>query len=363
MLITWPWALVDPIRRPFVTLTRMSVYSEHKRRMPFAGEDIWNFDVGWNYLPHYFGYQLPEVVLVLLLVATVLGVVAVARHLRDSRHLLPALALLTLGLAIWLPPIYAIYKGSVLYDGYRHFLFVVPPLTVLAALLVDLGAHTLVRRVGPGAWVAVIAGLALVGGDLLVTMVALHPHEYVYFNRLIGGVAGASGNYDTDYYGNSYKEAAEGMSDYVWRTEPAKYLDTVYYYRGCISARTANKYLPPNFTGHKARPGASKHADLSLGYTRNHCDRRYPKSPVVFSVHRLGADLNVVRDLRGVEAHNQDRKQVLERMRERKRAAKQAKDEAAAANHDQSPAPAPIQPPPPPSLGPPGPPPEGITPQ
>ncbi len=327
MLIAWPWAIVDPIRRPFITLMRMSQYNEHKRRMPFAGEDIWNFDVGWNYLPHYFGYQLPEVLLALFLLGTVYGVAVVLRRIREPRYVLPALALLTLGISIWMPPLYAIYKGSILYDGYRHFLFVVPPLTVLAALLVDLGFTSLARRIGRTAWVLAALFLALVGGDLLRTMIILHPHEYVYFNRLIGGVGGAHGQYDTDYYGNTFKEAAEGMADYAWRTEPETYLDTIYYYSGCVSSGSANRYLPPNFRGHKTRPGKSKHADFYLGYTRGHCDRKYGNAPIAYSVNRFGADLNLVKDIRALEAAKLERETKMAEMRATAKAARESGDD------------------------------------
>lgn len=299
MLVAWPWALQDPLRRPFITLGRMSQYTAHKRRMPFNGEDIWNFDVGWNYLPHYFGYQLPEAVLALFLIATVVGVTTVVNNIRDPRRTLPALALLILGVSIWMPPIYAILKGSILYDAYRHFLFVVPPLTVLAALLLDSAVALLARRIGRAASVVAVAFLALVGGDLLRTMIALHPHEYVYFNRLIGGVGGAHLEYDTDYYGNTFKEAAEGLAAWTWANDRASYLDTVYYYSGCMSPAMGDRYLPPNFREYRSRPGKDKRADFFLGYTRGHCDRRHPSAPVVFSVQRGGADLNLVKDLRG----------------------------------------------------------------
>lgn len=304
MLLTWPWALLDPIRRPFLTLVRMSQYTDHKRLMPFAGQDIWTHDVDWTYLPHYFGYQLPEFVLALTLLATLVAIFTVARRITDPRHHLRALALLTLGVAIWLPPLYAIVRGSILYDGYRHFLFVVPPLTVLAALLLDLGVASLARRIGRSAQLLAAGLLALVGADLVRTMLALHPHEYVYFNRLIGGVGGAQGDYDTDYYGNSYKEAAEGLARYVWQTEPANYLDTVYYYSGCVTPFIARHYLPPNFRSQRRRPDRTRHADFFLGYTRSHCDRHHPDAPVVFAVHRRGADLNLVKDLRDGETND-----------------------------------------------------------
>ena len=41
------------------------------------------------------------------------------------------------------------------------------------------------------------------------SLVRLHPFQYTYFNCLAGGVAGAAGKYETDYWLTSYKEAIE----------------------------------------------------------------------------------------------------------------------------------------------------------
>jgi len=44
----------------------------------------------------------------------------------------------------------------------------------------------------------------------------VHPNQYVYFNQLVGGIKGASGYYDTDYYQNS------GLQDANWIREHAR---------------------------------------------------------------------------------------------------------------------------------------------
>ena len=31
-------------------------------------------------------------------------------------------------------------------------------------------------------------------------MLLNHPYEYIYYNQLVGGLNGAYGNYETDYY-------------------------------------------------------------------------------------------------------------------------------------------------------------------
>jgi hypothetical protein len=40
-------------------------------------------------------------------------------------------------------------------------------------------------------------------------MFANHPNQAVYFNELVGGIKGAYGNYETDYYMNSVKQCAD----------------------------------------------------------------------------------------------------------------------------------------------------------
>ena len=39
--------------------------------------------------------------------------------------------------------------------------------------------------------------------------VHLHPYQYIYYNSFVGGVHGAFHNYELDYWGTSYYEAAE----------------------------------------------------------------------------------------------------------------------------------------------------------
>lgn len=297
MLLPWPWALLDPIRRPFMALGRMSRFTIHKRTMPFAGEEMLTTEPRWDYLLHYFGLQLPLPVLVLVAAAVGLGVHALWRH-RARVSLRQRNVALVLVAAIMAPPTYAVVVRSVLYDGLRHFLFLVPALAVVAAL----GAVTL-PRVRPTLARPVALVLTLAGGGLVARQIAamreLHPNEYIYFNELIGGLPGAYGNYDTDYYGNSYKEGFAALAEHLWRTEPQTFLDTRYLVTGCIPDFIAIEYLQGNFVWvDKASDGAQ----FYLGYTRSDCHERYERRPELLRVERMGTLLVVVRDLRGAEA-------------------------------------------------------------
>jgi hypothetical protein len=95
------------------------------------------------------------------------------------------------------PIAYAMARQSLLYNGIRHFLFVLPPLAALAGWgwWVALGA---VRRPVPRRALAAVLALALL--EPLVWIVRSHPLEYVYFNPLGGGVARLRHRYEGDYW-------------------------------------------------------------------------------------------------------------------------------------------------------------------
>lgn len=299
MLLPWPWALLDPIRRPWLALGRMSRFTVHKRTMPFAGEEMLTTEPRWDYLLHYFGLKLPLVVLALLGVAAVLVGLAWwrSRSRRAPMGLRQRNVALVLAAAILAPPTYAVVVRSVLYDGLRHFLFLVPALVVVAGL----GAVEL-PRVRPRFTLPVALVLALGGGGLVARQLAamreLHPNQYIYFNELIGGLPGAYGNYDTDYYGNAYKEGFAALAEHLWRSDPERFVDSRYLVTGCIPDFIAIQYLQGNFAWVDK---ASQGAEFYLGYTRSECHERYARRPELLRVERMGTLLVLVRDLRGAD--------------------------------------------------------------
>ena len=46
-------------------------------------------------------------------------------------------------------------------------------------------------------------------------MAANHRYSYIYYNQLVGGLQGANGNYETDYYYVSQTEASKWLIDYL----------------------------------------------------------------------------------------------------------------------------------------------------
>ncbi len=46
-------------------------------------------------------------------------------------------------------------------------------------------------------------------------MAANHPYYYLYYNQFVGGLKGAYGNYETDYYYHTMREGAEWLQEYL----------------------------------------------------------------------------------------------------------------------------------------------------
>ncbi|MGB3077016.1 MAG: glycosyltransferase [Chitinophagales bacterium] len=196
-LLFWPYGLAAPFSNPFKALGEMQNFSTTIRIL-FDGKHIMSNEVPWNYIPVWISITTPLIILIpaaLMVVSTL----AARKYFRWEYMLL-------LIFVIIFPWAYAVYKKSSLYDGLRHFLFIVPLITVLAALFFDFLFRSAKNANVRGA----LAALLLIGIFFpLSWSIKNHPDEYCYFNELTGGIKGAYGNYETDYWMNSIRESTD----------------------------------------------------------------------------------------------------------------------------------------------------------
>ena len=205
MIATWPWGLVKPFRNPLLAFQKFSNFWDVVTIL-YEGRPVLRRDLPRDYVLRMLTLTLPE----LYPLAFLLGTVGVVLLLRKRRLAAPRLfavawlASLAAGPLAWM-----IVRHTPLYNGVRHVLFLLPVLAVLAG--VSVAAFV---RARPGRLALAAAALAL-GASAVVTvvdMVQLHPYQYVYFNRsLAGGLPGAVGRYETDYWCASFKEGLEWM--------------------------------------------------------------------------------------------------------------------------------------------------------
>ena len=63
-----------------------------------------------------------------------------------------------------------------------------------------------------------LSAWVLTGGavcSVVMTMITLHPFQYIYFNPSSGGLPAAYNRDETDYWGISHKEAATWLNQWV----------------------------------------------------------------------------------------------------------------------------------------------------
>lgn len=292
MLLFWPWAQTDPIENPLHALAFFS-HQTFPFYTLFDGQFVPASDLPWTYLPTYIALALPELVLVLLFSVPVAAGVALWRgSFRLSRE--QALASFVLGIGIIFPVAYAIAIKAVLFDGMRHFIFVLPLIAVAAAVAADRGLDWLSRfPYQRPIWVV----LALYGCAHISIMAMLHPDQYVYYNAFVGGVEGAQRKFKLDYWANSYAEAVRGLEDYLRAEYGADFEEREFTVAVCGPPISADYYFPPNFRFVRDRA----QADFFVAFTKDNCERSLPGRPI-YRVERMGALLSLVLDRRELVA-------------------------------------------------------------
>ncbi len=306
MLAFWPWAQHDPIGNALGALASFS-HETFPFNTLFDGRFVPASDLPWQYLPTHILLALPELILVLLIAAPVLGVLAAIGLTRRGfgwrRE--TVLGLFLLGLTIVFPVAYAIAIKAVLFDGMRHFMFVLPPIAVAAALTMDRAVSRLsevpYRQ-------AVYAALGLYGVVHVATMVLLHPDQYVYYNAFVGGVDGAQQKFKIDYWANSYAEAVHGLETYLQNEYGADFEEREFTVAVCGPPVSAAYYFPGNFRFVHRRD----QADFFIAFTKDNCDRALP-GRAIYRVERMGALLSLVLDRRDILAESRVAKRPLAR--------------------------------------------------
>jgi len=194
----WPWAQLNPYWRPIEALQVASQFPWESMVL-YKGEGILATNLPWHYIPTWIGITTPLVVLFFFFCG--LGRML---YKREGKSILLAFFIL-------FPPVYVIIKGSVVYDGYRHLLFIYPMIVVLAAgALVWAKELAAKRRIYT---VALMMVVVLGSYHSIYYMVRNHPNEVVYFNQIVGGVKGALYKYELDYWGNCLKQSAQWLHE------------------------------------------------------------------------------------------------------------------------------------------------------
>jgi hypothetical protein len=292
MFATWPFLWGDPIMN-FVDVFRLMSDNPTTLSVLFGGEVYRAGELPRRYLPFMLATTLTEPVWPLFFFGVFIGYFRLLKQNRDLRrgvqgadssdawrslrssldlstirNNLASLTLILLWFVILLA--YVLLRRPAMYDGLRHFLFILPPIFLFAGFAFDFLLDHL-----HSSWLyAGLILLFLVPG--MLGILRLHPYEYTYYNSFIGGTSGAFRQYETDYWLTCYKEAVETLEPKLDSTV------NLYIHR---EAYIADYYASENIKVHELRGAIDQvlPGDYVLVNTRTNEDRRIFKdaSPIL----------------------------------------------------------------------------------
>ena len=266
--LTWPYLWMNPVMHFWSSIVEMSSY-------PWFGEVLFNggkysaTELPYSYLPVLFAIQLTEPIWLLSITGWLMAV-----QDKEKKQTLVQLSLLW-----FLIPLAAfIVLRIALYDNFRQVLFILPPIFLMAGV-----AFEAVKNV---IWQTVLIVLSLLPG--ILGIVSLHPYEYIYYNSIVGGVDGAQGRFETDYWLTSYREAAEYLNQtappgsVIWADGPGN-LFSIFASKDFDVYSWSRDQVPAN-------------VDYVVVTTRSDAYKTvYPDAGIIHTIARGGADLAVIK--------------------------------------------------------------------
>ena len=130
MVITWPYLWEAPIGK-FIRVVQFMSDNPTTLQVYFYG-DLYPADaLPLRYLPAMMLFTLTEPVWPLAGLGFVIAAIRIYPQSIQWKTLLPTLGWFAI------PFIYVLLRQPPMYDGFRHFLFIVPPLFVLAGIALD----------------------------------------------------------------------------------------------------------------------------------------------------------------------------------------------------------------------------------
>lgn len=268
-LATWPYLWLNPLQKFIEVFGFMSANPTHLPVL-FGGQIYPADQLPRRYLPVLLAYTLTEPVLPLFFIGLLIAFLR-KKLITEYWTLLPVF--------LWflIPFAYVILRQPPMYDGYRHFLFILPPIFIFAGFAFEKIGDVILSRNAAKNLQLIIALLFLIPS--IYGVVQLHPYEYAYYNSFIGGVSGAFRKYETEYWLTCYKAAVENFEEQNVNLFVKREAYIAAYYADDINVRD-----------YRAELGEIQSGDYALVNTRTNEDIKFFRdAPVVLQVGRAGA--------------------------------------------------------------------------
>lgn len=194
----WPYGQQNPLSNPLNALDEMSNFKMNLSQI-WDGEKVMSGELPGSYLIKSF--------FITNTYALIGGILLFFILIRNSSKLKQPHIVYFVAFTALFPLFYIIYKKSNVYHAWRHVLFIFPSVVVMATLGWSY-LNTYITKNWNKAGIGLgIAAILLI--EPIIFIVPTFPNTVTYHNQFVGGVTGAYGNYEVDYYYNSVKQCTD----------------------------------------------------------------------------------------------------------------------------------------------------------
>jgi len=301
MTLFWPWAIMGADH----ILIAAKSFSHFEFDMSTIVNGQWfNIgDISRFYLFEYLLIRLPEVFLIGLLVSIIMcsrGLLQTSTQIRAYfSGKLPEIAL---SISLLFPLLFVLYDRPALYNGVRHFTFIIPPLAIFAGIGLS-NAYQLLKSY-PRLKMIFTGICLLLAFNTFYILFKLHPYQYIYYNHFAGkSIQQAAHQWEGDYWSSNLIESSQILTNYINTEEArtAKSADEPYYVAVCAESFQGQVYLDKRFV--VTRDWVR--ADFYISATTMNNDAML-HGKTIGVIERLGAKIAVVKDRR--ELTGEDRR-------------------------------------------------------
>jgi hypothetical protein len=289
MAIFWPWGVMSPTH-PFEAIRAFSHFSFDMTTV-VRGVVVNIGEVPPTYLLDYLSVRLPEAFLLGVISFIIFGLL----HINMPLTLLNPkkyVGYVAVVIAVVFPIVFVLFTKPALYNGVRHFTFILPPLAVIAALGVEkFWLH--LKRI-PAIHYLFTGVFSALCALTLLKLAQFHPYEYVVYNQLAGPTKSLAKNWETDYWSSGMRETAIMLNQLALPPRKKPYLVAT-----CTDYVQGGAYLDKRFE--VTRNWAI--ADFFMSTTQNQCDTAM-QGKIIGEVKRLGLTLTVLKDRRHLQGED-----------------------------------------------------------
>lgn len=202
MYIVIPYLWINPLLGFKTLLVNAGSFSGWDNTILFLGNTLTRNQRPDIYLPVWLAVTLPLYIIILGLYA-----LTKVSHIIKKPQWNILLFSLFLNLAVYY------FVKPVIYNGLRHFLYLIPIIVLLASmsfgmLFKEVQLHKKFHLK------ALLGMLLILFAITTYSTFSLHPYQSLYFNELTNGLAGAQGYFELDYWGTTYSEAAKWLEEH-----------------------------------------------------------------------------------------------------------------------------------------------------